>query len=106
MRESMTIRLDPGVVAAAKRRAQRENRTLTNYIETVLRRDLRLTEDDRTLSVIAPADIRDYAPVKVGGESERRRRFRRELHRALLSLLEPGAEPGGSLARRDQSRRR
>lgn len=42
MRQLMTIRIDPDVLSAARGRATDENRTLTNYIETVLRRDLGL----------------------------------------------------------------
>lgn len=42
MRQLMTIRIDPDVLNAARGRATDENRTLTNYIETVLRKDLGL----------------------------------------------------------------
>ena len=42
IRQLMTIRIDPDVLDAARDRATDENRTLTNYIETVLRRDLGL----------------------------------------------------------------
>ena len=41
-RQLMTIRIDPAVLEAARGRATDENRTLTNYIETVLRKDLGL----------------------------------------------------------------
>ncbi|MCC7046289.1 MAG: hypothetical protein IT562_06215 [Alphaproteobacteria bacterium] len=84
MRESMTIRMNPGVLDAAKKRARTENRTLTNYIETVLRRELRLTAEDASLEVIAPPDIRSYAPAPLPGESAKRRRLRRKLHAAIL----------------------
>lgn len=42
MRQLLTIRIDPDVLEAARDRAVDENRTLTNYIETVLRLDLGL----------------------------------------------------------------
>ncbi len=42
MRQLLTIRIDPDVLDAARGRAVDENRTLTNYIETVLRLDLGL----------------------------------------------------------------
>jgi hypothetical protein len=42
MRQLLTIRIDPDVLEAARGRAVDENRTLTNYIETVLRLDLGL----------------------------------------------------------------
>ena len=41
MRQSVTMRLDPNVLKAARQKAISDNRTLTNYIETLLRRDLR-----------------------------------------------------------------
>jgi len=84
MRTSMTIRLDPAVLAEARRRAALENRTLTNYIETLLRRDLRRAEVEPAIDVIAPADIRRYTPVPLKGESPRRRAFRKRLFTAIL----------------------
>ncbi len=80
----MTIRMDPDVLEAAKRRARSENRTLTNYVETVLRRELRLTFEDASLDVIAPPDIRSYEPAPLPGESAKKRRLRRKLHAAIL----------------------
>jgi len=80
----MTIRMNPGVLDAAKKRARTENRTLTNYIETVLRRELRLTPEDSSLEVIAPKDIRDFEPMPLPGESPARGQFRRKLHKAIL----------------------
>ena len=38
MKTSITIRVDPQLLAAARQCALRENRTLTNFIETVLQR--------------------------------------------------------------------
>lgn len=43
MRQSMTIRLDTEVLAVAKRVAAANNRTLTNYIETLIRKDIEST---------------------------------------------------------------
>lgn len=40
MRQSMTIRLDQEVLSVAKRVAGANNRTLTNYIETLIRKDI------------------------------------------------------------------
>jgi hypothetical protein len=37
MRKPITMRFDPDLLAQAKRQAARENRTLTNFIETVVR---------------------------------------------------------------------
>jgi hypothetical protein len=40
MRQSMTIRLDPTILSLAKSHANNDNRTLTNYIETLIRKDI------------------------------------------------------------------
>jgi hypothetical protein len=75
MRQSMTIRLDPSVIEAAKGRAQTENRTLTNYIETVLRRDLgllaaaALPESPRASEAATAAQ---QAPVRDTGQARKR----------------------------------
>ena len=37
MRKSITMRFDPELLAKARLQAARENRTLTNFIETVVR---------------------------------------------------------------------
>lgn len=84
MRQPMTIRLDSEVLAAAKRRAEADNRTLTNYIETLLRRDLGPAEKGTGLEVIAPPDIRAYEPVPIEGETPERYEFRRRLFSAIL----------------------
>jgi len=84
MRKSMTIRLDPEILEQARKHAAAENRTLTNYIETLLRRDLRLVDSGPAIEVIAPTGLRGYRPVPVAGESRRRREFRKRLFTALL----------------------
>lgn len=38
MKKLVTFRFDPVLLEKAKASAQRENRTLTNYVETVLKR--------------------------------------------------------------------
>jgi len=40
MRQSMTIRIEKDVLDVAKVRAKAENRTLTNYIETLVLKDI------------------------------------------------------------------
>jgi hypothetical protein len=37
MKQAITIRLDPQLLAKARKQAEQENRTLTNFIETVLK---------------------------------------------------------------------
>lgn len=40
MRQAVTFRLDSELLAAARRCAAEENRTLTNFLETLLKRHL------------------------------------------------------------------
>lgn len=84
LRHPVTVRLDPEVLTAAKQRAAGDNRTLTNYIETLLRRDLRLIPGAAPLRVVAPDDIRGYEPAPLPGETSKRRAFRRRLFTAIL----------------------
>ncbi len=70
MRKPMTIRIDTNVLEAAKTRAQQENRTVTNYIETVLRRDLMMADTSEEVEVYAPADVRQYRMVPKPGETK------------------------------------
>lgn len=81
MRESVTLRLDPEVIKVAKRRAQADNRTFTNYIETLMIRDLR---GAAALEVIAPPDIRDHQAVPLAGETKAERKRRDALFQAIL----------------------
>jgi hypothetical protein len=37
LRQVVTFRLDPGLLAKARHSAQRENRTLTNFVETLIK---------------------------------------------------------------------
>lgn len=46
MRKGVSIRLPEGVLSAARGRAKRQHRTLTNYIESVMQRDLRTNAVD------------------------------------------------------------
>lgn len=81
MRETLTLRLNPDVIKAAKKKAQADNRTLTNYIETLMIRDL---QSESSLQVIAPPDIRDYEAVPLPGETSAERKFRDALFHAIL----------------------
>ncbi|MBI5164366.1 MAG: hypothetical protein HY985_10745 [Magnetospirillum sp.] len=63
MRQSMTIRLEQDVLKVAKVRAKSENRTLTNYIETLIRKDITMSQKMPAQSLsISP---RDDAPMTV-----------------------------------------
>jgi hypothetical protein len=52
LKQLVTFRLDPGLLAKARDSAQRENRTLTNFVETVLKQ-----------AVDGPVDAPVDAPV-------------------------------------------
>ena len=81
MRETLTLRLNPDVVKAAKQKARADNRTLTNYIETLMIRDL---QSGPSLEVIAPPDIREYESVPLPGETRAERERRDALFHAIL----------------------
>lgn len=51
MRHSMTIRLENSVLAAAKQIAKSNNRTLTNYIETLIQKDIAIRHSGLNLKV-------------------------------------------------------
>lgn len=61
-RQILSIRLDPDVLDRARRAAEADNRTLTNYIETSLVNDPRLRAYARDFS---PERMADDAPVSV-----------------------------------------
>lgn len=84
MRQSVTMRLDPKVLKAARRRANSDNRTLTNYIETLMRRDLGMTPAEPALQVIAPLNIRESVPVPMPGETPAQRKRREAVFRAVI----------------------
>jgi hypothetical protein len=78
------MRFDPDVLMAAKGKAVGDNRSLTNYIETLMRRDLQLSVAEPTLEVIAPADIRKSVAVPFSDETEEDRKRRDEVFFAVL----------------------
>ena len=87
MRQPVTVRLDPDVLKVAKAKASGDNRTLTNYIETLMRRDLHLAASEGTIEVIAPANIRDSVPIPMEGETPEQLKRRNDL---FLAVLEAG----------------
>ena len=86
MRQSVTMRFDPDVLKAARVKAVGDNRTLTNYIETLVRRDLQIRGSDPTLEVIAPDDVRDFVPIALPDETETERRRRNAIVSAVLDV--------------------
>lgn len=43
MKTAITVRLDPALLAAVRDGAERENRSLTNFIETSLKEHIRIS---------------------------------------------------------------
>jgi hypothetical protein len=84
MRKPMTIRIDTEILAAAKKRARRENRTVTNYIETVLRRDLEMMPTTEEVEVYAPADVRRWRIVPKPGEAKERTKLAERAFKKIL----------------------
>src|SRR3546814_18031027 len=83
-RSSVTVLLDPAVLKAARGNAKIVNRTLTNYIETLMRRDLQMGSAEPVIEVIASADIRNSAAVPIPDENEEERKRRDEVFFAVL----------------------
>ena len=44
MKTAITVRLDPALLAAVREGAERENRSLTNFIETSLKEHIRISQ--------------------------------------------------------------
>jgi hypothetical protein len=88
MRQSVTMRFAPDVLKAARSKAIQDNRTLTNYIETLVRRDLRMEAGEPILEVIAPADIRNSVAVPVPGETDEERKRRDDVFFAVLGATD------------------
>ena len=65
MRKSITMRFDPDLLARARLEAARENRTLTNFIETVVRQ--RVTDASSTPDM-SEAAAGDPTPRPVAGQ--------------------------------------
>lgn len=84
MRQSVTMRIDPDVLKAARSKAVSDNRTLTNYVETLMRRDLQMGTSQSDLEVIAPANIREAVAVPIPGETEEERKRRDDVFHAIL----------------------
>ncbi|WP_162937465.1 hypothetical protein [Indioceanicola profundi] len=84
MRQSVTMRLDPSVLSAARNKATHDNRSLTNYVETLMRKDLQMRPDEPSIEVIAPPDIRRAVAVPLPGETEEERQRRDAIFHAVL----------------------
>jgi hypothetical protein len=84
MRQPVTVRLDPAVLRAARDKAGSGNHTLTNYIETLMRKDLRIETSEPALEIVAPEDIRNSVAIPMPGETEAERKRRDDVFHAIL----------------------
>ncbi len=58
MRDAFTMRFRPDLAAFVQARAHATNRSVTNFVETLLLREMaRFQEADRQLTVLAHADL-------------------------------------------------
>jgi hypothetical protein len=69
MRQSVTIRLDPKILEVAKSKADSDHRSLTNYIELLLKRDAEGSGQPE-LTVFASEDVRDFKSVRFPEDTE------------------------------------
>jgi hypothetical protein len=70
MRRSLTVQIEEAVLDEAAARAQQQHRSLTEYIEALLRRDLDIASDSGDVEVFAPKDIREYQAVPKDDETQ------------------------------------
>jgi hypothetical protein len=75
-RLAITLRLDPVKFKKLEMLARAENRTPTNYVETVVLRDLEAREEaGRVITMFVPQDASDITPgvlLRAEGESDER----------------------------------
>lgn len=92
--KALTLRLDGSAFRRLARIARDENRTPTNYVETLVLRDLEAKDEARrVISVYAAPEATDVTPEKIErsvAESDERYAEREALMRELLSI--PDAE--------------
>jgi len=91
MRKAMPLTVDPVLLREARKRAKVENRTLDDYVETVLRRDLARKPRKAKKPMIElrgpiPPDIRKARPVPLRGETKKQRAAREKLFHTILDL--------------------
>lgn len=70
MRRSVTVQIEEAVLDGASARAEQQHRSLTEYIEALLLRDLEQPSDSGDVEIFAPKDVRDYRAVPKDGETQ------------------------------------
>jgi len=90
MRQSITMRLDPSILSAAKLRAKAHNLSLSRYVEMLLMRDLVAYEENTKITVFAPEGFpSEYEVVRDPGESDASYEERKESIEAILTSSRP-----------------
>jgi hypothetical protein len=97
--KALTLRLDPARFRRLAAMAARENRTPTNYVETLVLRDIAAKDEARrAITLYAAPETADMAPgVLERGDNESDARYaqRKALFDALLSIPDPRATREG-----------
>jgi hypothetical protein len=89
-RLALTLRLDPVKFKKLEMLARADNRTPTNYVETVLLRDMEAREEAaRAITMFVPQDASDITPgvlLRAEGESDERYAERSVLMDKLFAI--------------------
>lgn len=85
MRRQLKIQIEEDVLESASIRAQQEHKSVADYIETLLRRDLQMPNTSDEVEIFAPDDIRDYHAIPNPGETKEQADL---FDRALRAILD------------------
>jgi hypothetical protein len=69
MREFVTLKLDGKTLTAAKEKAAADNRSLENYLEHVVTKEIKAVETPQ-ITVFAPENVRDSKPVRFPDDTD------------------------------------
>jgi hypothetical protein len=90
--KALTLRLDPTCFSRLAAIAAEENRTPTNYVETLVLRDLAAKDEaNRMIAVYVPAETGALVPGELersAGESDERYAQRKTLVDELMSIAD------------------
>jgi predicted DNA-binding protein len=93
-RQAITLRLDPPRYERLERLARAENRTLTNYVEAAVLRDMEAKEEAaRAITMLVPEDAAHLVPgplARTEGESDERYAERSALMDTLFAIPDAG----------------
>jgi hypothetical protein len=93
-KQAISLRLDPVRYRRLELLAQAENRTPTNYVETVVLRDMEAKEEAaRVITMFVPQEAADLVPgplMRTEGESDERYAERSALMEKLFAIPDAG----------------